>query len=173
MAEFGPRGRKWALSFHVLFSAVWLGAAVAMVVIMCLRPAAPRTGAELLAWCLAVKLIDDIIIIGSAAGALLTGLLLSWRTKWGFFVWFWVAFKLVATVAMVTFGAACLGPWIDETAAAVGSNGLEALDDPAFRAVRDRTTLFGGLQVGLLVFVVFVSVFKPWGRIRRKESADR
>jgi len=165
--DLGPRGRKWVVTLHVLSSGLWLGAAAAMVAVMWLRPVAPRTAAELLAWCLAVKLIDDVVVIGSAAGSLLTGLMLSWRTKWGLFVWYWVGFKLVATVLMVAFGATCLGPWIDRAAAAAGRSGLDALSDPTFRADDVRARVFGALQAGLLAFVVFVSVFKPWGRVAR------
>ena len=54
--------------------------------------------------------------------------MLSWRTKWGFFVWYWVGFKLVATILMVVFGATCLGPWIDRTAADVAK--VAEMDQP-------------------------------------------
>ncbi|MFM7058086.1 MAG: hypothetical protein ACKO2P_14300 [Planctomycetota bacterium] len=161
------------MSLHILSSGLWLGAASAMVVVMWLRPVAPQTAAELMAWCLAVKLIDDVVVIGSAAGSLLTGLLLSWRTRWGFFVWYWVGFKLIATVLMVLFGATCLGPWIDRTAAVVGRSGLHAMEDPAFLGDTRRAAVFGAAQAGLLAFVVCVSVFKPWGRVASPQRGDK
>jgi hypothetical protein len=166
MKEFGPRARKWAVSLHVGFASLWFGSAFAMVLVMWLRPAAPASEGELLAWCLAIKLIDDMVIIGSAAGSLLTGLLLSWKTKWGFFIWFWVAFKLLATVCMVVFGATCLGPWIDETAALVRCDGLDALAGPSYVAATSLASICGSLQVALLAFILGVSIFKPWGKIR-------
>jgi hypothetical protein len=166
MKELGPTGRKWAVSFHVFFASLWFGSAFAMVIVMALKPAIPESPAALLAWCLAIKLIDDVVIIGSAGGALLTGLLLSWKTKWGFFTWFWVSFKLIATVVMVVFGATCLGPWIDEAAAIAGSEGLQALDNAAYWLNSNLALICGSMQVALLAFILFISIFKPWGKIR-------
>lgn len=167
MKEFGPRSRKWAVSLHIIFTSLWFGSAFAMVMVMWLRPAAPANGEELLAWCLAVKLIDDVVIVGSAAGSLLTGLLLSWKTKWGFFIWFWVAFKLVATVFMVAFGAICLGPWIDETARVARRDGLDAVQELDFSTPTYLAAMCGSVQVVLLATILCVSIFKPWGKIRR------
>lgn len=164
-SELTPRGRKIVLALHILSAGLWLGAAVAMVTIMWLRPAAPQVAEELLAWCLAVKLIDDAVVIGSAGGSLLTGLYLCWRTRWGFFVWYWVAFKLIATVLMVVFGATCLGPWIDRNAAIASRLGLHALNDRVFQTDETRVAIFGAIQATFLAVIVAVSVFKPWGRI--------
>ena len=170
MSFFGPTQRKWALYCHVFSISLWLGAAVAMLTIALLRPARPQTAAALAAYCLSVKLIDDHVIIASSGASLLSGLLLSWKTKWGFFVWYWVAFKLVATVLMVAFGATCLGPWINETARIAETRGLDALSAPEFHRPAGLSLFWGSLQVLLLIGIVGISVFKPWGRIGDSEK---
>ena len=164
---FGPTARKWALTFHLLSIGIWMGAAIAMMTIALLRPSRPASDAGLLAYCLAIKLIDDWVIIASAGASLISGLLLSWKTKWGFFTWYWVAFKLVSTVIMVTFGATCLGPWINATASLAETQGLAAMDNPEFTSDIDSVRIWGTLQILLLVILIVVSVFKPWGKLRR------
>jgi hypothetical protein len=165
MAYLGPVGRKWALILHLLCMALWLGSAIAMMTIAILRPNPPQTGVELAAHWLAIKLIDDFVIIGSAGGSLLTGLFLSWKTKWGFFQWYWVAFKLIATVGMVIFGATFLGPWIDATAAAAQRHGLAALEQPEYSQPMTQMLIWGTVQIVLLIAIVVISIFKPWGKV--------
>lgn len=164
----GPEGRKWALTIHLLFVALWFGAAIAMVLLIALRPTALKSDSELVAYCKCVKIIDDWIIIGAAGGAMLSGLFLSWRTNWGFFKWYWVAVKLIATVAMVAFGATCLGPWINQAHEIATLKGLSAVSDSAFVVANQRVLTWGAAQILLLAFLIGVSVFKPWGRIGAK-----
>ena len=161
----GPKGRKLALAVHLLFVALWFGAAIAMVLLVFAQPRGLKDDLELIAYCRCVKLIDDYIIIASAGGTLLSGAFLAWRTKWGFFVWYWIAFKLIATLAMVAFGATCLGPWINMRYEIARSSGIEALHDAAFQLATDRVQFWGTLQILLLAAVVVISIFKPWGKI--------
>ena len=170
-APLGPHGRKWALTIHLVFVGLWFGAAIAMVLLIALRPESFDSAEALVVHCRCVKLIDDYIIIASAGGSLVTGLFLSWKTKWGFFKWYWVAFKLVVTIGMVCFGAFFLGPWINTMAAIAAERGLAAIEDSVFQAAHTKTLLFGTFQIGLLAAVIAISVFKPWGKVKRQNSA--
>lgn len=161
----GPKGRKLALAVHLLFVALWFGAAVAMVLLVFAQPRTLSDDLELIAYCRCVKVIDDFIIIAAAGGTLLSGVFLAWRTKWGFFVWYWIAFKLIATLAMVVFGATCLGPWINMRYEIARSGGIDVLNDAAYQVATHRVQLWGTLQIVLLAVVVIISIFKPWGKI--------
>ena len=165
-----PLGRKWALSIHLIFVGLWFGAAIAMVLLIALRPSSFESPESLVIHCNCVKIIDDYIIIGSAGGSLVTGLFLSWKTRWGFFQWYWVAFKIIATIMMVCFGAAFLGPWINRTAEIAADLGLQAFDSPEYQTANSRALIFGSMQIGLLTAVVVISVFKPWGKIAKRPS---
>jgi len=166
-----PLGRKWALSIHLIFVGLWFGAAIAMVLLIALRPSSFASPESLAVHCNCVKLIDDYIIIGSAGGSLVTGLFLSWKTRWGFFQWYWIALKIIVTVMMVCFGAIFLGPWINRTAEIAAQQGLQAFDSPAYQTANSRALIFGSMQIGLLLTVIVISVFKPWGKIRKRPSA--
>ena len=44
-------------------------------------------------------------------------------------------------------------------------------DYPKYFENLDMTAVLGGIQLALLLFVVFVSVWKPWGRTKRTGAA--
>ena len=157
--------RKCALTVHLVFAALWFGAAVALIMLVFARPSRLASDAELRVYCACVKLIDDFIIIGAANGTLLSGVFLSWRTSWGFFKWYWVSFKLLGTLAMVLFGALCLGPWVNLMHQLATSNGLKAVDTLSFQRAELQILCWGSGQIVLLLMIIAISVFKPWGRI--------
>lgn len=168
MSDFGPVGRKWALSVHLLFVALWLGAAVAMMTIAFFHPV-PQTGEELYGYRNSLTWIDDWVLVIAAGGTLLSGMLLAWRTKWGFFKWYWVSLKLLTTVLMVAFGAVCLGPWITTTAHAVRDQGIATLQGSEYQSANRRALFWGTVQILVLMGIVIVSVHKPWGKIPWKK----
>ncbi len=162
--NFNKTTRRIILGIHVTFSALWAGAALSMLVIMFLKQ--PSGSAELLAYNWSVKLIDDYVIIASAVGALLTGLLLSWKTPWGFFRYWWVAIKLVATLIMVLAGTFFLGPWTNQSVSMVAAAGMDALNDGRYLFFQEASRIVGSLQFLLLVILIFLSVIKPFKTIK-------
>ena len=163
----GRSARKWVLWVHVLSSMLWMGAALAMMVLTFAKGSRPTNAAELYAFCLCVKLIDDFVIIASCGISALSGMLLSWKTPWGFFKYWWVAVKLVITVALLAVGASLLGPWINETEHLARTNGWEAQSLPRYQAVEWRVSVLGSIQMVILAFVLYASIHKPWGKVER------
>lgn len=168
MKRLGSAGRAWLKGFHIAFTAVWVGAAVCMILLHFF--ARPATGAETHAVLAALKLIDDWVIIPSAIGTLLTGLLISWLTPWGFFKWRWVTVKWVATIGVMLVGTFLLGPWLNGMEALTAARPQLALQDPTFLRNYQLTSLAIGPQVITLLFMVFISVIKPW---KKKTSSTR
>jgi hypothetical protein len=168
--NLSSKGRKLALSVHLTFVGTWFGSAMAMVLLIALRPQKFANDEALVAYCNCVAMIDDFIIIAAAGGTWLSGTILAWKTNWGFFKWYWVALKFISTTALVLFGATCLGPWITETANIARSDGLAALQDTRFQTVANRSLIWGTAQTAVLAGIVFVSVFKPWGKIGSKKT---
>lgn len=172
MAEAKPKllsktARRFVLWVHVLSSGLWMGSAMAMMVLVVARGWAPDDAAEFYAFCLCVKLIDDYVIIASCGLAALSGLLLSWKTPWGFFRYWWVAVKLCITLVMLCTGAGLLGPWINETEALAREHGWATLQLPRYRTVVRAVLGLGWGQVSVLCFVLYASIFKPWGKLKR------
>ncbi len=165
MAHFGKTLRRSTLSMHILFSALWVGAAISMITLFFTK--IPQNISEVLAYNLALKLIDDWVIIGSATISFLTGILLSWKTSWGFFKHWWVATKLILTFALIILGSFWLGKWTNESVYMVQESGIKALSNPVYIEYQEQLKLWGSLQFGVLVFLIVISVFKPWKKIKQ------
>ena len=121
-------------------------------------------GDELYAVNACIKLLDDYIIIPSAFGCLITGLLICWLTNWGFIKFNWVIVKWVATVAQIIFGTFWLGPWTNNATAIADADRINALHNAIYLYDRHMNNIWGSVQVAFLVVLVFISVFKPWGK---------
>lgn len=158
--------RAWLNSVHVVFASIWLGAAVSMVVVMLTRN--PASGDERYAMDSMLTMIDDFVIIPAAIGSLLTGLLISWLTDWGFFTFKWVTVKWIATVAMIIFGTFWLGPWLNGMEAIVEIERGAAIHNATYVYNQQMNMLAGPIQAALLVFLVVISVLKPWKKWRSR-----
>ncbi len=111
-----------------------------------------------------IKLLDDFVVIPAAFGSLITGLLYSLLTDWGFFKFNWMVVKWVVTVASIIFGTFWLGPWVNGATAISDVERLLSLQNPVYLYSRQMNSYFGSLQMLILITLVFVSVFKPWGK---------
>ncbi|MCD6570380.1 MAG: hypothetical protein J7L53_06730 [Deltaproteobacteria bacterium] len=163
MKKLGVKRRLWLKGFHVFFSCTWIGAIVSMMIVLFLK-GNPISGGELYGYHASIKIIDDFIVIPSALGCLITGLLLSWKTNWGFFKYRWIIVKLVVTVSAIVFGTLYLGPWGNALAAISKAEGLLALQNEQYIHSQQMNILFGTIQVIALITMVFISTLKPWGR---------
>ncbi|MDY6933257.1 MAG: hypothetical protein SVZ03_03430 [Spirochaetota bacterium] len=169
MKNIGIKGKRWIITLHIIFSSAWIGSAFAMI-IPSIVIGLPENGDEIYALTLCVKTIDDYVIIPGAIGTLLTGLLLSMLTKWGFFIYRWVLLKWIITITIILFGTFCLGNWVNGMTSLSDCQRLEVLQNPKFIAYRSNALIFGSLQLGILLFTTVISVFKPWGRRKKQNS---
>ncbi|ANZ43498.1 hypothetical protein BBK82_42750 [Lentzea guizhouensis] len=101
-----------------------------------------------------VPLLLSALVAGVVC--LVTGVLLGLGSKWGIVRYWWVAVKLVLNVVACALLLFFLGP-ISELA-----SGEQPLQDMWFVAFLAISALV------LLGFATVLSVFKPWGRVRRK-----
>jgi len=162
--------RRALKASHVSLSAAWLGAAVCLVLLS--LPGRELIGEGLRGTTYCMTLIDDFVIIPTAAAVVGTGVLYGFYTKWGFIRFDWVAVKWVGTLLFIGFGAFFLGPWIDSMHALASESGALAFDDPAYAVARRNVILWGTIQTVALCAFVFVSIYKPWGR-RKTVKATR
>jgi len=108
--------------------------------------------------------IDDWVLVPAATLVLVTGVLYGLFTRWGFVRFDWVVVKWLGSLGSVAFGAFFLGPWIETMAARSAELGALAYSDATFEAARARVFAFGLAQIVLLIALVGVSIYKPWGR---------
>lgn len=150
--------RKCLLALHVALSVGWLGAAAAYLSIAVaalasgqaerMRSAYPTL--ELLGWC---------VIVPLCLAALISGVVQSLGTPWGLFRHYWVVAKLALT--LVATGV-LLGhmPAVGHAArqAALPTASVADLGHVPVQLVVHAA---GGIVV--LLVVVAISIFKPWG----------
>ena len=166
MAYLKKNMRRTIVSLHVIFSALWTGAALSMIVVLFTKT--PENVSGLLAYNHANKLIDDWIIIGAGTGSFLTGLLLSWKTPWGFFKHWWVTVKLALTLILVMLGTIWLGKWTNGLVYMVQEQGIEVYSNRKYLDYQTLLQFWGSLQVGVLIVIYFISVFKPWKKFKNQ-----
>jgi hypothetical protein len=165
MKKLSMKQQAWLNSIHIIFAAIWLGAGVCMVLVLYARN--PANGDELHAIDSTLKLIDDFIIIPAALGSLFTGLLLSWLTPWGFFRFVWVTLKWVGTISLILFGTFWLGPWLNGMEALSATDPAAALQNPTYQHNQFMNTITAPFQIGLMLFLVVISVLKPWKKWKK------
>ena len=121
---------------------------------------------------MAAKLIDDYIIIPAAIGLLITGLVYSVFTKWGFFKFNWITVKYIIAVISSLFGAFFLGPWVNGMEAMSKLQGLAILQNEVYLRYALLISYFGLLQFLLITVMVVISVLKPWKRGKNKKGVQ-
>jgi hypothetical protein len=94
--------------------------------------------------------------------SLLTGLLESWLTSWGFFKFRWVTVKWIATLAMMISAPFFIARWDREIAAISKAEGLVALQNPVYLQERMLYTAVGVGFIVTLILLSIISTLKPW-----------
>ncbi len=156
------RWRRALKASHVSLCAIWVGAAVCLVLLAV--PGASLVGEGVVGITYCMTLIDDFVIIPTASAVVLTGVLYGLYTKWGFVRFDWVLVKWVATLSFIGFGAFLLGPWIESMHALASEVGAAAFERTDYGSARRNVILWGAVQTFALCGLVFVSIYKPWGR---------
>jgi hypothetical protein len=170
MKKIGSKGQRWLKGFHSLFACVWVGAAVALSTKQFFIN--PLDGGELYGITSTMDFIDIFIIIPGAMGVLVTGLIYSVWTNWGWFKHNWIIVKWIICIYGVLFGTFLLGPWMSGLAVISKEQGLGALSDPTFIHNKIMLYIFGTFQAATLIFALFITGLKPWKK-RKGASSDR
>jgi uncharacterized membrane protein len=151
------------LTVHILGAGAWIGIDLVLGVLVFTALLTTSTDTEAL--CLRVlELFAVWPLLTAGVVTLLSGVLLGLGTKYGLLRYRWVAVKLVLNVVLLALIVAALRPGLAEAAAygeqvAAGVRGSSDVGSLAFPPV------VSGIA---LVTATILSVFKPWGRLRRR-----
>jgi hypothetical protein len=153
------RQRSWLVALHVVSGGGWFGAAVCMLFIS-------WTNQDLThhyAVNLVMEGIDEFVMIPVPLVAIVTGVLLSMGTLWGFFQWYWLLVKQVATYALLLLAPFTLHEWIVQMtnlsrAGVVGAS---------YAGVQRLHVLASAVTIATGAAIITISVLKPWGRFSR------
>jgi hypothetical protein len=155
-----PPLRKLLLVVHLVGALGLLGTDLTVL----LLSTAGATGTESRTVYPAAHLIGVTLLVPLALVALGTGLLQGLLTPWGLVRHWWVTLKLGLTVAGTVLALRVLTPALDAAAHAALTGELLSSRD-RWLLVRDS-----GAASVVLVITVLLSVYKPFGRIRRRRS---
>ena len=159
-----PQAVKILKMFHIFFCFSWIIGNVALLLLLFITH--PETGDELYMRSRMFQIIDDYCIILGAMGALVTGLIYSIWTNWGFFKHPWIIVKWILIILQMTAGV-FLGPPINNNVIIADQLRDAALTNPEFLNNIQITQMYGTLQSVFLIFVLVISVQKPW-KVKKK-----
>ncbi len=166
MRKLSAKGLKWLKGIHLIAASSWIGGAVSLLSLYFLK-AGVTDGSELYGINRSIHHVDmNIVVIPGAIGCLLTGLIYSLFSNWGFFRHRWLTFKWIVTVSAILFGTFFLGPWETAMMDISGRIGIASLHDAEYLWNQRMNLLFGSLQVTLLFATLFISIFKPWKSVK-------
>lgn len=170
MYRFSSNGQKWLKTFHIVFACAWIGGAFSLLALHALRADAENHG-MLVGINMSFHQVDMyVVVLIGALGCTLTGLFYSLFTPWGFSRHGWVLAKWAATLLCVLSGTFLLGPWEEGMLAISRDKGLESLTDELYTAMRGGIAWMAPMQTALHLFMVAISVFKPWSNWRNKKK---
>ncbi|SFW69975.1 hypothetical protein [Amycolatopsis australiensis] len=150
-----PRARKWFLVAHIVSAGAWIGIDATLGVLAC---TALLSGDDAVrtAGLNALPLFAVWPMLTAAVLTLGTGVVLGLGSRYGLVRYWWVAAKLAVNLLMAVLILVALRPGIAEAAATGDARGL------LYPVV---------VAPSLLLFASVLSVFKPWGRIRKETHA--
>jgi hypothetical protein len=162
MKKLSANGQKILKTIHLFTAGSWVTGALTLV-LMKFHKQGVTDGGELFGINSTIHFIDNIIVvIIGAVGCLVTGLVYSIFTNWGFFKHNWLIFKWIVTISAILFGTFFLGVWEKNMMSISGAIGSAALTDAAYLYNQKMNFIFGAIQTAILIFTIYVSVFKPW-----------
>lgn len=160
--RLGGRTRKTVLVIHIASVGCWLGIDVVMAVLVFTALFSDSDSTKALSY-QALELVAVWPMTVSALLCLGTGLLLGLGSKYGLVKYWWVAVKLALNLLLTTLVLVALKPAVR----------LAADEGRSFEAGHDASLAPGDLvfppivSPSLLMVAVVLSVFKPWGRLRK------
>ena len=149
------RWRQLTVWLHILTSVGWMAQAMALCVLLAAGLAtddpAVRDAATSMAHTLDGRLLGPM-----ADASAFTGIMLAAATPWGFFRNWWVLTKFLVTLVQLYAGIFLLSPALTDS----------VTDGPSLTQVVGTA-----LMASVIAFQGWLSVAKPWGRIRVRQRA--
>lgn len=163
--KLGVRGQKWLRAVHILFSSAWVGIVLGALVLNMAANQAADEG-QLRGLLGAAQLVAGLIPLVSV-GTIISGILISWLTAWGFFKYWHVAFQIVAAVLVIVIAKVWLDPAGATLRTIADSEGLRALTNETYVNNLRLVVISAAVNFAILAMTTLVAAAKPWGRIRR------
>jgi hypothetical protein len=166
-SKFNQKQKNGWLVAHILFVIIYFGGLLGSLVMVA---ATKFTDSREMIYAshLYIQYFDWFLIIPGGIGSLLTGIWLAIRTQWGLAKHYWVIVKWVGNITAVVFGANFMRVWLHDNFSTSFADAVHPLQNPFY--LSNRLMIFVGLGISfvLLITLVIVSYYKPWGK--RKQA---
>jgi uncharacterized membrane protein len=152
------RSRKLVLVLHIASVGSWLGIDVVMAVLIFTGMITDDYETKAIGF-KALEIIAVWPMTISGLVCLVTGVLLAYGSKYGLTKYWWVVIKLTLNLLLTSLVLVALRPGVNEMAESARNGEPLNSMDMIFPPIVSPT---------LLMFAVVLSVFKPWGLLRKK-----
>lgn len=152
--------------FHLIFASMWLSCVI-LITILPVISKKLTTGDELYMYTVIYHFIDMFVLTPAAVATLLTGLIYSIFTKWGFIKHGWIVYKWIVTLLLVIIGTFYLGPMVTKLLEIADVKRVAALQDQYYQQGGYIGIWAGIINSSLLIIAVIFSVYKPWKNIKK------
>jgi hypothetical protein len=170
--RLAPRWRNLLLTVHIVVAVGVLGTDLVLLTLG-VTGLASRDPELVRAAYLAMGLLGEAVLLPLALAAPLTGILLGLGTAWGLTRHAWVLTKLVLTIAVATAAVFVLRPALNRAATQALQVPLAELPTAGIGQLGVAVTLAPAGALLVLVAIVTLAVFKPWGQTRFRASLTR
>ncbi|HPW68587.1 MAG: hypothetical protein WDA72_04940 [Desulfomonilia bacterium] len=160
--RLAPGWTRLLKTVHIILSSAWLASAMILVFFFAaVVPGASR--ADLHGILIALKAIDDWVIIPAANGILITGIMYGALTHWGWFKHGWITAKWGITLYGILFGTFLLGPRLNRLPELAVSVPIDIPLPAEFTAGLAFLQVWGSVQLATLLAAYLLSVYR-WKR---------
>lgn len=154
-------GLKLLKALHLVAAAAWMGGAFSLMALAALREVhmEEREIADLINLC--IYYVDVSVVVPGIVGCILTGLIYSAYTNFGFFKFFWIIYKWFITCNAFFWGLTFLGPWSNDLFRLSVEWGVYDILNLVHDCVMPQTSWGALAQFLMLSSVAAISVYRP------------
>ncbi len=163
MKKLGPQETKILKIAHLIFVMMWVIGVITMALIYLTKP---TSGDELYMSFRIMRLVDDFLVIPGAMLTTFTGILYGVFTNWGFFKHRWIIIKWAVSLTIIIVGTFYLSPLLDDCLNIANETRNAAMNNMTISRYSHTTFICACIQSAALVFLVIISVLKPWKKKR-------
>lgn len=160
--------QKLLKAIHLVSVSLWLSSVVTLMLLPVISKKITLDD-EIYMYNLAYHFIDMFILTPAAILTLLTGLIYSLFTKWGFFQHGWIIYKWIITLLIIISGTFYLGPMVTKLLEISNLKRIAAVQEQYYIQGEIIALYAAIINSSLLIIAVFFSVYKPWKNIRKRE----
>ncbi|MBB6634236.1 hypothetical protein [Cohnella thailandensis] len=170
--KLGQKKKQLVVAIHVIAVASWIGGTLGMILLAVYLQSAAN--GEQLAYTLSsMEVIDENLLKYPALLTLLTGILLSLWTQWGLVKHYWIVIKLALTVITILLGIFFLDNWTASLADLIADMEFATLQSQTFQSTWLSILIMACFNLFCLLLMVFITYYKPFGRIKKGKGKDR